>query len=219
MPSGVVEDESRRCTFTRMKDGKRQRCKRAASVGLDVCDSHGGQLPQPQRKSRTAKAVGALHALITPVPAGDWEANPGNALLMDVRRTIAGIRYYDEKIAQLEDERDLIWGLSSEERVDGYEKGDLIHKTTRQYTSEMNGFVKLRLEERKHLLNLTKVWISAKLDEKRIEIEEQTVFALNTVIVNILRAVGKDVNDPDIRRVVRDQLLALPAAGAKVIDG
>lgn len=219
-PSGVVEDDNRRCTATRVRDGVRQRCKRAASIGLDVCRSHGAQLPRNAAKSETAKLVGALRKLVEPIAADDWEANPANALLMDVRRCIAAIRYLDEKIEFMSEEA-LTYGLAFKESTSGIVDNKWQESTTRRYERGMNTIVVQRMEERKHLLALTKVWIGAKLDVARIEIEQNTVLALNSVIVNVLRSLGKDVNDPEVRRVVRDQLLSLPGAklDGNTIDG
>lgn len=194
-----------------------EQCKKAAMTGLTVCLTHGGNLPANAAKSQRAKVRGALDKFVKPISADDKEADPIVAFEVEFRRTVARIRYFDEQIAKLEDANALVWGMTSQERKDGFEKGDVVTTTTTVHEAKMNGYVEAQWQERRHLKDLTKIWIGAKLDERRLNIMESTVLMLNDAITAIVRGLGKDVNDPEVRQVVRAALVALP--GVETMTG
>lgn len=205
--SGKTRNISKQCTAHRSNG---VRCQRPAYAGLTVCGKHGGEFPNAKNKHRIAKMGQGLSKLVTPIEGDDWEADPVNSLEMEFRRTVGRIRYYDEKLSELQNEEDLIWGKTKEEIKDGFEKGDVTEYKLTAYEARVNMLHVLQMDERKHLTDLHKLWIGAKLDERRLAIAEQTVFMLNDAITSIVRGLGKDVNDPEVRQVVRQALIALP---------
>ena len=209
--------ESQKCRKIK-RDGSQ--CGNWALFGLPNCKVHGSGTKTARAKSdrlrAESKILNAMSRLVTPISADDWEANPANALVMDVRRTVSRIRYYDEKLMQLA-EQDLIWGRTSEEteeKVGTGVEGESFERSQRTDEAKPHVYHEMQMRERQHLLQLSKVWISANLDAKRFELEQQTVLALNDAITAIVRGLGRDPQDPEVRNVVRATLIALPGVPA-----
>lgn len=181
-------------------------------TGLRVCDSHGGGTVRSRAKSQKAKQIIALQGMkkfTTPIDIDDPEADPFKAFELEHRRTLAHIRYFDEKLSEIKEEH-LIWGQTKREEI-GAGTYDAIDAVNQTFEAAANLYYTLQWEERKHLRELHKIWISANLDERKLEIEKSKVDMLDTVITRVLTKVGLDVHSPEIRAVVRDELLALPA--------
>lgn len=196
-------DPSILCSATK-RDGTP--CGNKHLRGSKVCRKHGANLPN-NRKNASANLVrGQLAQFVTPIASDDWEAHPIAALEMDVRRTVGRIRYLDEQIALLTPES-LIWGKTKEENISATEFAG----TNTTYESKVNILYTIQMEERKHLLALERVWIGAKLDAGRLELQKQAVERLDTAIVRILTRAGLDINDPDLRQSVREEMLAIAA--------
>lgn len=203
--------EADRCA-ARRKQPPNDRCKKRACTGLRVCVKHGGATPPAVDKRERIKAMDAMRQFVTPIDGDDIEANPIAAFEMEFRRTIARIRYLDEILAELNPE-DLGWGTSKETIVgSGEYPGTDVEKV-----AQANIYYSMQLGERKHLVTLVKIWIGAKLDVRKLEIEEQKVNALNGVIEAVLTKLGHDIKNPEVRRTVRESMLALPTAGSDVI--
>lgn len=208
MPFKELSDEERCHAVSKHT---KQRCRNPHMVGLTVCEKHGGLTPAAKAKSDLAKAEryisGKMARFVTPIDANDIEADPVFAFEMEFRRTVARIRYLDECIAELTDNEALVWGKTKTEQIGASEfEGENI-----TYESRMNAYVALQWQERKHLVELEKVWIGAKLDSKRLEIQARYVEMLDAAIVRILTRLGQNVLDPALRDVVRQELAAIPA--------
>lgn len=185
-----------------------ERCKNYKMTGLTVCRHHGGGSRAAKAKSEKAKLVTQMHKFVAPIAADDPENHPIVAFEVEFRRTLGRIRWYDEQLAKLEVE-DLTWGRTKEEEINASE----FDGTNTTYETKANAIHELQFRERRHLLDMEKIWIGAKLDEKKLSIQREYVRMLDERIVAILTALGHDVHDPAIRQVVRDQLLALPVRG------
>lgn len=178
-------------------------------TGLRVCMAHGGGTELSKKKSEKAKAIiklSGMKAFSTPIDINDPEANPYTAFELEHRRTLAHIRYFEEKLSELKEEQ-LIWGQTKEERIGAAEFGG----TNETYEASAHMYYSLMWEERKHLRELHKIWISANLDERKLEIEKSKIDALDAVITKVLTKLGLDVHSPEVRSVVRDEMLSLPA--------
>lgn len=185
-----------------------QRCKRRAVPHMRVCVKHGGAAKQVRETSNRKQAVERMRKLVTPIPGTDFEANPIAAFELEFRRTIARIRYLDDVIAALEPDA-LGWGKTEETVTTSTEFPGVDTK----FQATINVYYDLQARERKHLVELIKVWINAKLDVRKLEVEEQKVNALNGVIEVVLTRLGHNIHDPEIRRTVRTAMLELPVAG------
>jgi hypothetical protein len=211
--------EEKRCIFMRAvrdadgnKTDERVRCNMYRSPGLTVCIKHGGGTKAARAKSERAKIVMSMQKFVTPIAADDPEANPIAAFEMEFRRTLGRIRYFDEKLAEL-DEASLVWGKTKHETGSGFEGGP---NTT--YESQANLYHELQFRERQHLMAMEKIWIGAKLDSRRLEIERDKVALLDMAITKILTRLGHDPRSPEVRNAVRQELLALPGERERVSE-
>lgn len=192
----------RRCTYRRA-DGTQ--CKKWALVGLNVCRRHGGQLPNAKFASEKVKMLSRMEQFThidTSKPIDfihEFE--------MEFRRTVARIKWYDEQLALL-DEQALVWGKTKEEEVGASE----FTGTNVTYESKVNTLHELQFRERQHLLAMEKVYIAARLDEKRLAIQKAQVESLDQIITGTLVALGINPADPHVRQTVREQMLGLPEA-------
>jgi len=186
-----------------------ERCRKPAMAGLAVCYLHGGATKRAMEKSERARALTAMQRFAVPVALDDPEVvNPLLALETEFRRTLGRIRWYDEQLARLSSENDLIWGKTEEKHVTATEYAGV--DTT--YAARSNILLDLQWKERQHLLAMEKLWVQARLDERRLSVMKSQVAALDKALVGILTGLGLDVHDPDVRQVVREALLALPTA-------
>lgn len=190
-----------RCTFVRTTG---ERCRKSAMTGLDVCRAHGGQGKYAREKSARAK----LAQFARPISEDDAEANPYVGFLTDYRRTVARIRYFDEKIIELKSEKDLVWGVTEEKYVGSGEFPGT--DVTKQ--AKMNVYYEAQFRERQHLLNLTKIWIGANLEEKRLSIQASIVDQLQQSMDAVVVELGYSPKDPKVRQAVYRALGGLGTA-------
>lgn len=141
---------------------------------------------------------------VSPIAADDWEAHPINSFEMEFRRTIAWIRYYEEKIEELKHD-ELIFGMTKVESKMATEFPGT------DYTEEAkpNIYVELLFRERKHLHELQKTFIAggiaAKVAASVSKLVDKVELSMNALIV----ALGRDPADPEIRNTVRQTLLGI----------
>lgn len=151
----------------------------------------------------------------------DAEANGGYALMMEIRRTVARIRFCDRKIIELsrsQGEGALVWGVTSEVDKDGYDKEGPVSVHTVTKESKVSAWVELQFKERNHLKELSKIWISAGFEQRKLDLQASTVAGLNQVIEDVIRGLGRSPDDANVRSVVQRALRRLQAT-AKGIDG
>lgn len=202
--SGLDPTRANRCTAKSRQT--KTRCNNTAMTGLAVCRMHGGKTPRAAAKSELVKAeqkILGMRRYTTPIPHDDWEAAPVNAFEMEFRRTIAHIRYYEEKLAELKEEA-LIWGRTKQEDEFG-EEGYLGKKQTDEAKPHL--YEELLFRERRHLAELIKSWIAAGLGAKRLQLEQDAMDRLELALSNIIVALGRDPRDPEVRQIVRNELL------------
>lgn len=199
-------------------------CKRYSAVGYDKCLAHlhgrakgKARINEKQTKVLAlVRANGPLARFVTPISEDDPEADFAYSLVMEQRRTIAAIRYYDEVLAALQPD-ELLFGMTktvgseSVERIDASEFPGTNIKTMNSTENEakIHAAEDARRWERKHLHEQHKLWIAAKLDVKRLELEQRQIEQLDTVISAIVTGLGRDVGDPDVRNVVRMSLVGI----------
>lgn len=181
--------------------GERQ-CKRSALPGQTLCQSHGGN----RTVAEHSKALTAMQRFVQPY---DGPLDPITAFEAEFRRTYGRILWLEDQIAGLEDERDLIWGLAKEEHINAGE----FPGTNKTYESRINGFEEMLRWERKHLLELEKVYIRANLDERRLGIMRQYIEGTYASVVSLVRSLGHDTADPEVRDKIR-RMFDAPALDA-----
>lgn len=183
-----------------------RQCKRSAKPGLTVCLHHGGGAAKLREVSDRTSALTAMERFVQPY---DGPLDPVSAFENEFRRTYGRILWLEEQIAALEDEQALIWGLAKEEHVNAGE----FPGTNTTYEARVNGFEEMLRWERKHFLELEKVWIRANLDEKRLNIMRDHITYTYTKVIETARALGHDPNDP----LVRDKLMRLFGGGNEAV--
>lgn len=151
-----------------------------------------------------------MEKFVRPLSPGDPEANPITAFEVEFRRTLGRIRWYDEEMARL-DKADLTWGKTKSEEIGASEFAG------RNVTHEAKVAVihELQFRERQHLIAMEKIWLSAQFTQAKLDIQRAYVAQLDGVLTNVLEALGHNPNEPSVRQVVRDQLLALPMREAQ----
>lgn len=201
--------EEQRCKARSTTSGKQ--CRKRAERHFKVCGAHGAGNAASKEKKARIDAMEAMRRFVTPINPTDPEANPIAAFEMEFRRCIARIRYYDEVLAALAPDN-LGWGMtkSTEVGTGEYPGTDIEH------AAQINIYEQLQFRERKHLMDMVKVWIGAKLDVRKLEVEEQKIDALNGVIEVVLTKLGHDIRNAEVKRTVRDAMLELPTAGQSI---
>lgn len=201
MPQPGV-DTVGRCT--RIKNNG-ERCGNRVVFGLTVCKFHGGGTEAARQKSAKLRVVSQMAKFITPISTEDAEADPYEGFLLDYRRTIAHIRYFDEKIAALKAEKDLVFGVEKIEEIGATDYAG----TNTTYATQMNMWLELQWKEREHLQKIAKVYISSGIESKKLALQESVVLRLDSTLTAILQSLGIDPRKPEIRAVVREKLVEL----------
>lgn len=183
-------------------------CKNRHMIGLEVCHFHGGATRLAKAKSAKAKLVTKMQDFATPISADHELNDPIAGFEHEYRRTMGRILWYDEQLSALSVEQ-LTWGKTKKEEIGATEFAG--ENTT--YEARANMLHELQFRERQHLVNMQKIWIGAKLDESKLQIQRSYVTMLDSAMTDILTALGHDTNDPATRQIVRDRLLALPMRG------
>lgn len=215
MPVHGLTDE-RRCVAKSHQSG--QRCGNAALIGITLCRIHHRGTTQRKEATAVAKVRGTMATYaILPVGESDPEARGDQALGVEIRRTVAWIRFCEHQIQLLQSADEMIYGLVSETEEESSESGvrddkDVAiaaRKRIRAQAAQLNGWVD-RLEwNRKHLANLTKQWISAGFEAKRLELETIAFERIDAMLTEVVRQLGHDPNDPNVRQLVAQSLLGI----------
>ena len=213
--------QRRRCKKTREVDGRTQRCKKSALIGLDVCEKHGGRFPQSAAQSKRAVALSAMQKFVRPY---EGHLDPLTAFEMEYRRTLGWIAWYDEQLAGLADEKDLIWGVTKHEKgTSGGGDGRDGVVNVKTYEARVNILEEMQRWERKHLLDLSKVWINAGLEQKRLDMLGTYLGKVQKMLERALEHLGLDLNDPKVKEAILavdpdNDPMALPHIDVEAIE-
>lgn len=194
--------ESRRCEGkvrsydpdTGIVLGERQ-CKNPAMAGLTVCRAHGGNGPRMREASERTPALTAMQRFVKPY---EGQISAVGVFEMQIRDTLGRINWLKEMIGGLEDERALIWGQTKEEEIGAGEWTGV----NRTYEARIHQFEVMMQWERKHLHELTKTWIRANMDERRLNVLQDNVNYTVAKSLEIAVALGHNANDPEVRSVL-----------------
>lgn len=185
------------------------RCTRPLVAGMDVCTAHGAAT----RASRNKQLMKRLTYGLARIPVDSSLRDPVAAFENDLVRTASRIEYLDGVIAKLTDD-ELVWGKISEDVRNATEWPGI----DLGYGAHVNAFIELQFRERRHLLDLNKVFFTAKLDLRRMEIMQNQATTLEVVMVAILAKLGHDAANPSVRAVISNELMNLPGAGARNVE-
>lgn len=185
---------AKRCR-AHLSDGSGQKCKAPALVGTDVCRVHGGSIPAVKRKSQKVKAERELTRFTTPIPLDDPLANPAYALHEDFRRTMARIRWLEQRISRMTAD-DLTFGLTKEERINASETPG-VNKT---YEARLSVYEELLSRERGHLLKVTDLMAKQSFRAAELALQTQARQFVFGSVMDIVRAMGRDPASPKVRQ-------------------
>lgn len=128
--------------------------------------------------------------------------NPLGALEWEFARIIGRIKWFDARIVELSNDRDIWFDLVKREEVMASEFAGV----NKIYEAREHTLVKMQGEERTRLANLSKIWIDAKFDAARMEAHGQFARAINRTVRAVLASLDVDVNDPSVRAKVAEAI-------------
>lgn len=154
-------------------------CKMHAGYGTDhpgvgKCKFHMGSTPAV----RTSAYIEiARRAVVT--YGLSREIDPRDALLEEVWRTAGAVDWLSKKVAELKDE-EVVWGVTEVKQSTGKDGNSVTE------SAELNVWVQLYQKERRHLVEVSRIAISAGIEERRVRIAEQQGQLLADAIRQIL---------------------------------
>lgn len=139
-----------------------------AHLGIGNCKFHGGATPSQEKHYAKELARAAVDRSdrkgVLWYGNPDEKAEPGEALLLEVRRTSGHVKWLEREIATKEKP----------------ENPDIVD------VSMLQGMRALYLEERQHLLKVCQVALNAGVEERRVRIAEKYGDTIATLLENIL---------------------------------
>lgn len=195
--------QKRRCKATKPGTDGKVRCKKPALAGLDVCERHGGRFPNPQAVHERSKALTKMQRFVKPY---EGELDPLGALETEFRRTLGRIMWLEAEISELDPE-DLIWGKTEHitaTGADGY--------PSTKYEARPHLYEEMLWKERRHLLDMEKLWIAAGIEKERLRVMERQVSWTYNKVVDAIRALGLDPFTQENRAILAGIFDAQPPA-------
>lgn len=208
---GAHVGKRRRCLRVRSVEGVEQRCKKQALIGLLTCEKHGGRFPQSAAQSRRAVALTAMQRFVKPY---EGVLNPISAFEGEFRRCLGRIAWYDEQLGLLASADDLIWGQTKEENIGA---GEYVGTNT-TYEARVNILEEMQRWERKHLLDLEKVWINAGLERERLDLLRTYAARTFDLTKQALDALDIDTDDPKVRDILARVFMGDSPQSGPIID-
>lgn len=209
-----------RCTATNRQG---ERCKKPALREQTVCGFHGGNNPSAREKAARKVALKEAEAKMEQERRRAVErfglkrdVSPSQALLDELQWTAGNVEYFRLKMQELGDDR-LVMGLTKV--TDDPEKGQ--RKTLEAKPSV---WYELWMRERAHLVKVAAAAARAGVEQRRIELAEQTGLLFASVVRRVLDSVlqvllerGHDVRefwDDEVRVIVPREFRAIDAVTA-----
>jgi hypothetical protein len=183
-----------------------ERCRKAALPNQTVCELHGGKSPAALEAALVRSVKTEMQKFVELAPADDWRLDPFNLLVWEVRRTIARIDWYDERLADLRSEKDLIWGLSKKERISATEFAG----TNRTYEARENKFHELQRIERARLERLMAFWQNSKFEAIRVASLGGFQKSMRQMVLAVMQEFEIDAMDPEVQKRVQKALEGVP---------
>lgn len=164
-------------------------------VGIGRCRRHGGNTPAHREHAQRELAERAVVAYGLP-----RAVSPHQALEEELHRTAGHVAWLAGVIGDLE-KHQLYGPVGS---ADGYPR------------QEPHVWLRLYHEERAHLARIAKTCVDVGIEERRVRVLEQAGQQLADVVRGIVTALGHDLRDPAVERIVRGQLAAVDTTAVEV---
>ena len=189
MPCDRCGHTHERCAAHR-RDG--QPCTQWPVRGADKCKMHAGRKASDLIGQHEATRAAATYGL--PV-----DIDPHDALLAEVHRTAGHVQWLGQVVEQLE-QKALTHGITrTVQKADG----------NRDVTAEaaVNVWVKLYQDERDRLTRVARAAIECGVAERTVRVAEDQARQLANVVSAVLTDLGHNLEDEQVRRVVRLRLI------------
>jgi hypothetical protein len=158
-------------------------CKQYPLHGSKVCAAHGGSAPNP--KAKAAKRAAEQKARTVLETYGrKVDTDPVEALLDEVRWTAGHVAWLRERVQEIE-QGQLAWGKTKTEA----HKATEFPGTNTTEQAVPNVWLVLYQQERKHLVDVCKAAIAAKIDERRVRLAEQQ----GEILIGVIQAILADL--------------------------
>ena len=185
-------------TCTAVTHKTRKPCKREAVNDTTVCELHGGKAPQTIRKAEIDRVSRELDGFIAPIAHDDPEARPDYGLHLEYRRTVARIRWLEQRIADTVDANGLEWGRTKQEQIGAAE----FSGTNTTYEAKTPVLVDLLARERAHLLKVTELMAKASFQAAELAIKQQSIEFVYDLVMDLVVELGRKPDDPRVHRAL-----------------
>lgn len=155
-------------------------------VGFGTCKLHGGTTPSHVAAAERQRVEQALTEAKRTYGL-PLDVEPGDALLGLVRTAAGIVAWLGLQVGQLPND-----GVTAD--------------------GKPHALVGLYLDERKHLAQVAKDTLAAGVAERRVRLEEAQGRLLVGFVERLIRRLGRDPMDPEVRELVREELAAIESA-------
>lgn len=216
----AVRDEVR-CTYVYVDSEKNRernrvgtRCSQPRVNGTDRCKFHGGNSPNKIAADRAIRIENETRSNLDKF-TDLWDEkhpllDPFSLMLWEIRRSAARIEWFDARMRELTEEKELWWGLVKEEDLEASE----FPGRNKTYEARENVILKMQNAERDRLNRLTKEWADHRFEALKIAGYGAFGQAMRRTIKALCEEFGLDMSDHEvrdrIRRVLGEQPNPLP---------
>lgn len=186
-----------------------RQCKQPAINETPFCKWHGGAAPRTVDKFRRERFEAEYAAQMKFTDLWSEEhpmLDPFSLLLWDIRRSGARIEWFDAKLAELEEEKSIWWGITKEESINATEFAG----TNKTYEARENVLVKMQNEERKRLKELRDEWQNNRFEAARVAAMGSFSASARQMLASVCGEFGIDISDPEVQARIQRALSALP---------
>lgn len=142
------------------------------------------------------------------VEPDDAQTVPVTALDAELRRTVGWIRYLESRVRELSDDQ-LIWGLTDQELRSAGLRGRDVDAMAAQQRGRAHPVIELLERERGHLIRLLGILLSHGVQERSLQLRADQVDSLQAAIDAVVRGLGHNPADRDVRATVLAALRTL----------
>lgn len=176
--------------------------------GGTVCRYHGGNAPQVKEAAERRLQEQAARELVKTFGL-PRKITPHEALIEEVWRAAGSVQWLAEIVGNLE-QQTVIHGVTKTVQMpDGSQRVEA--------RAALNMWVKVYQDERDRLARVSEAAIRVGVAERQVRIAEQQAELISGAVRRILVRAGLDPMDPEVRAIVRAELVA--AAGGNGDNG
>lgn len=187
-------------------------CNNPAAKGTRTCRVHGGATWAAKKRATRAKIERSYEddarRRAREFEPTDAQTVPVIDLEAELRRTVGWIRYFESRVKELSDEQ-MIWGLTEQELRSAGLRGRDVDAMAAQQKGRIHPCAELLQHERAHLARLLRVLLSHGVQERSLELRDDQIDALQRAIDAVVRGLGRNPADRDVRATILAALRTL----------